>query len=51
MQTLQDELQLKIDDFGENPKLKEAVWSYFWFMRDYMSASGSQSFVHTVNFF
>ena len=51
MQTLRDELQLKIDDFGETPELKEAVWSYFWFMKDYMGASGSQSFVHTVSFF
>lgn len=51
MQTLRDELQLKIDDFGNDPALKKAVWSYFWFMWDYMRASGSQSFVHTVNYF
>ena len=51
MQTLRDELQLKIDDFGEPPELKEAVWNYFWYMKDYMSVSGSPSFVHTVSFF
>lgn len=51
MTTLRDELDLKIDDLSEHPKLKSAVWDYFWFMRDHMARNGNDSFVHAVNFF
>ena len=51
MKTLRDELRLKIDDFGANPKLKKAVWDYFWFLRHYMATNGTESFVHTLTFF
>ena len=51
MTTLRDELDLKIDDLSEHPKLKSAVWDYFWFMRDHMARNGNESFVHAVNFF
>lgn len=51
MQTLRDELRLKIDDFGATPELKKAVWDYFWFLRHYMASNGIESFVHTLTFF
>ena len=51
MNTLRDELRLKIDDFGADPELKKAVWDYFWFLRHYMASSGTPSFVHTLIFF
>lgn len=51
MTTLQDELDLKIDDLNEQPELKSAVWDYFWFIRDHMAGNGSDSFVHAINFF
>ena len=51
MATLEGELKLKIDDLDGYPGLKVAVWDYFWFMDSQMQASGSQSFVHTPNFF
>ncbi len=51
MQTLQDELKLKIQDFGADPPLRQAVWDYFWFLRDHMARSGITSFVHTPDFF
>ncbi len=51
MRTLQEELGIKIDDFGRQPELKKAVWDYFWFLKDHMVQTGTQSFVHTVLFF
>ena len=51
MRTLQDELQLGIEDFGVRHKLKKAVWDYFWFLRDHMNRIGSTSFVHTLYYF
>ncbi len=51
MDTLREELKLKIDDFDCYPGLKVAVWDYFWFMNSQMQASGNPSCVHTPNFF
>ena len=51
MRTLQEELSLKIKDFGANPPLRQAVWDYFWFLRDHMARNGLVKFVHTLNFF
>ena len=51
MRTLQDELQLMIEDFGVRHKLKKAVWDYFWFLLDHMSRNGLTSFVHTPYYF
>ena len=51
MQTLRDELKLKITDFGDDPDLKTAVWDYFWFLRDHMARNGLVSFVHNPYFF
>lgn len=47
MQTLRDELKLKIDDYGSDAVLSERVWSYFWFLRDYMNRQNAESFVHS----
>ena len=51
MRTLQDELNLKIEDFGARHELKKAVWDYFWFLRDHMRRNSLVSFVHTPYFF
>lgn len=51
MRTLREELKLKIDDLDDNPKLKVAVWNYFWFMLSHMQAANNPMFVHTPNFF
>ena len=51
MQTLQQELRLKIEDIGAKPDLKQAVWDYFWFLKDHMARNGLASFVHTLDFF
>ena len=51
MQTLRDELKLKITDFGEDPDLKRAVWDYFWFLQDHIARNGLASLVHTPYFF
>ena len=51
MQTLREELQLKIEDFGSDSDLKKAIWDYFWFLRDHMARHGLNSFVHTPYFF
>ena len=47
MRTLQDELQLRIEDSGVRHKLRKAVWDHFWFLRDQMNRNGPTSFVHT----
>ncbi|MGH7459908.1 MAG: SDH family Clp fold serine proteinase, partial [Longimicrobiales bacterium] len=51
MQTLRDELKLKIDDYGADRRLQDGVWKYFWFMRDHMNRHGIGSFVHSLGYF
>jgi hypothetical protein len=51
MQTLTDELKLKIDDYGSDAVLSERVWKYFWFLRDYMIRQGAESLVHSPVYF
>ncbi len=51
MRTLQNELKLKIEDFGARPQIKRMVWDYFWFLRDHMARNGLVSFVHTPYYF
>ena len=41
MATLREELQLKIDDLGDNLELKATVWDYYWFMQSSIGANGS----------
>lgn len=51
MDTLTEELNLKIDDYGADSDLQGMVWNYFWFLRDHMSRNGIGSFVHSPVFF
>ena len=51
MQTLQDELNLKITDYSKDRNLKQAVWNYFLFLLDHMRRNGQMSFVHSPNCF
>lgn len=51
MQTLQEELKLRIQDYGEQPELRQNIWDYFWFLRDHMARNGITSFVHSPAFF
>ena len=51
MDTLRDELNLKIDDYSSDPRLAGLVWNYFWFMRDHMGRNGISSYVHSLSFF
>lgn len=51
METLRGELRLRIDDFGERPDLKNAVWDHFRFLRHYMAGNAVTSFVHAPYFF
>ena len=51
MQPLREQLRLKIDDYGKRTGLKDAVWDYFWFLRDSMDRNGANSFVHTLTCF
>lgn len=51
MHTLTTELNLKIDDYSADQKLKNLVWNYFWFLRDFLLRKEVTSFVHTRVFF
>lgn len=51
MRTLQEELRLKVEDFGADAVLKTAVWDYFWYLRDHMARNSLVSFIHTPYFF
>lgn len=51
MATLQAELNLRIDDYALDGSLKQLIWNYFWFFRDYMVKNGAGSFVHSRAFF
>lgn len=51
MHTLQEELKLKIQDYGAMPAVRQAVWDYFWFLRDHMARNGIVSFVHSPSYF
>ena len=47
MKTLQEEVGLKIDDYGAKPKLREKIQEYFELLRDYMNREQLFMFVHT----
>lgn len=51
METLQNELNLKIDDYSTDPDLHATVWNYLWFMRDYMGRMQATTFVHSPVYF
>lgn len=51
METLHDDLNLRIDDFSEDEDFRDLVWDYFWFLKDHMSRTNQVSFVHSRQFF
>jgi hypothetical protein len=48
MAVLRRRLNLKIEDFGANPKLAVPVRSYYDLLQDYMSKMGHTGVVHTI---
>ncbi len=50
METLRSELNLKIEDYGQDSTLKRLVWDYFWFLRDFLAKGNLGSFVHSRAF-
>lgn len=51
MDTLRNELQLKIEDFSEHESLADNIKKYFDLLMDYLNRHNIQSFVHTENYF
>jgi len=51
MQTLRDELNLRIDDFGEDSEVSRLIRGYYELLRDYLNREKLMFFVHTRNFF
>lgn len=51
MQTLRDELNLEIDDYGADPQFQGLVWGYFWFLKDHMARNGFTTFLHSPVYF
>lgn len=49
METLREELQLKIDDLDDYPELKASVWDYYWFLQHSIGTDGS--IVHAPHYF
>ncbi len=47
MEVLQKDINLKIDDFGQNADLSRAVKDYYQFLTDYMGKLGVTGIVHT----
>lgn len=51
MQTLIDELNLKIEDYSKKRKLNALVKSYYSLLQDYMARENMTIFVHTKEYF
>lgn len=51
MHILQNELNLKIDDFGSNQMLSSSIHSYFDLLVDYILRNKLTSFIHSREFF
>lgn len=51
MKTLDEDLNLRIDDFSEDTGFRDLVWDYFWFLKDHMNRTNQVSFVHSRQFF
>ena len=51
METLQNELGLKIEDFSSIPDLGEEVHKYFGLIKDYIRRQQIEPFIHTREFF
>ncbi|NMO15246.1 serine dehydrogenasease [Pyxidicoccus fallax] len=50
MQVLQDELKLRIQDFGSVPEHNRAIRDYFHLMSDFIAANSWGNFVHAKNY-
>ena len=50
MDVLSRDLRLKIDNFGDVPGLKDAVWDYFWAAREFVRKGEYQFFAHSRSF-
>ncbi len=48
MQVLREVVNLKVDDFGTNPTLRDAIREYHRLLRDYMGRRGQKWAVHMV---
>lgn len=48
MQALREIVNLKIDDFGANPSLRDAIRDYHRLLRDYMGRRGQKWAIHMV---
>lgn len=51
MQTLCEEVGLKIEDINETPELSGHVRDYFNLLKDYMTREELYSFIHTKDYF
>ena len=51
MDTLRNELNLKIEDYSEKPELKDSIKNYFSLLTDYYSRENSFYFIHTKEYF
>lgn len=51
IETLRDELDLKILDFGDDPSLKEHIRGYFDLLQDYMVRRGHLAVVHSKHIY
>jgi hypothetical protein len=51
MATLVNDLNLRIEDYGQNTQLAPAIKEYFELLRDYMSREKYTTFVHTSEWF
>lgn len=47
MEVLRREVNLKIDDFGENPELLQAIRKYYRLLLDFMTNLGDTSVIHS----
>lgn len=48
--TLENDLRLQIEDYGQDPKLKSLIWRYYWAIKEYAMKQGVESFVHSRSF-
>ncbi len=49
--TLQNNLKLKIEDYSSDPDFRKIIRSYSEFLTDYINRHGIQSFLHNKNYF
>lgn len=47
---LEKDLNLKIDDYSDDPELKKLIWQYFWPLREYCLQNRFPAVIHTRSF-